>query len=277
MKHLRLIPLVVIAALGLLTVKALELFAPAASIVMGAGTDPLATGAVQGKPQATAKETDRRINLLSNWSVQALTDQGIDPIVTGSEGEKDTSKDGATAAPAQTLEKSDVKVTVSTDRPAEAKPLGEQDRSAETRILQMLGDRRKQIEAREHEIDIREGLLKATEGKIEKRIDDLKVLEDKVGSGAKTREDKKVKELADLVKMYESMRAKDAARVFDGLDSSLLVDIARQMNPKKLGDVVAKMSPQIAEKLTVGLANRKASEPTAGPGTELPKIEGHDG
>jgi flagellar motility protein MotE (MotC chaperone) len=48
------------------------------------------------------------------------------------------------------------------------------------------------------------------------------------------------------------------------------------MNPKKLGDVVSKMSPDIAERLTVGLANRKANDAMPATGTELPKIEGHD-
>jgi flagellar motility protein MotE (MotC chaperone) len=276
-KHLRLIPLVVVAALGLLTMKVLELFAPPSTVVRQAAVDPITTGAVTPKPRVPAKPNDRTINLLSSWSVSALTDPGVDPIVTGSEGEhKEAPNDKAAPAEAQTLEKSDVPIKVSTDKPTEAKPLGEEQRSAESRILQLLGDRRKQIEAREHEVDIREGLLKATESKIEQRIDDLKVLEDKVGAGAQNREDKKVKELADLVKMYESMKPKDAARVFDRLDATLLVDIARQMNPKKLGDVVAKMSPDVAEKLTIGLANRKASDPAPGVGADLPKIEGHD-
>ncbi len=275
MKHLRLIPLVVIAALGLLTLKALDLFQPAAAVVGLNGVDPMPTGAVANSGSQPAKPSDRRINLLSNWSVEALMDKGIDPIVTGSESE--APKEGAAQpAPGQTLEKSDVKVTVSTDKPAEAMLPSAQDRSSETRILQMLSERRKEIDDREHQVDIREGLLKATEGKIEQRIGDLKVLEDKIGAGAQKNEDKKVQELADLVKMYESMKAKDAARVFDKLDSTLLVDIARQMNPKKLGDVVSKMSPDIAERLTVGLANRKANDAMPATGTELPKIEGHD-
>jgi flagellar motility protein MotE (MotC chaperone) len=78
--------------------------------------------------------------------------------------------------------------------------------------------------------------------------------------------------------MYESMKAKDAARVFDRLESKLLVDIARQMNPKKLGDVVAKMDAEAAEKLTVELANRRSREtPAAAPAPrELPKIDGRN-
>ncbi len=275
MKNLRLIPLVVIAALGLLTLKALDFFVPSAKVVLSANDDPLRTGSVA--PNDPRRSNDRRINLLSNWSLAALSDPGVDPIVTGSEGEGEKSKEAPEVPPPAALQKADVPVKVSSDRPTEGKLPAAADHSSQDHLLELLGQRRKEIEQREHEIDIREGLLKATEGKIEKRIDDLKVLEDKIGSGAQTREEKKVKELADLVKMYESMPAKSAARVFDTLDKALLVDIARQMNPKKLGDVVAKMAPDAAERLTVGLANRKTSDPVVGPGgTELPKIEGHD-
>ena len=101
-------------------------------------------------------------------------------------------------------------------------------------------------------------------------------MSEKISVSAKSNEDPKGKELADLVKMYESMKAKDAARVFDKLEKGLLVDIARSMNPKKLADVVAKMSVDSAERLTVGLANRESKDPPATQSIELPKIEGHD-
>jgi flagellar motility protein MotE (MotC chaperone) len=287
-KNLRLIPLVVLAALGLLTLKVVDLFVPitqlVASLHSGSETDPMPTGSVIGKnavPQARTADTNtrNRINLLSNWSVDALTDQGIDPVVTGSsEGSAhDAPKDAAAPADPMQLAPADVKTTVSNERPKEATPLGPPDRSAETKILNMLGSRRQELETRAHDLDIREGLLKATETKIEQRIDDLKVLEDKIGSGAQKREETKEKELAGLVKMYETMKPKDAARVFDKLDASLLVDLARQMNPKKLAEVVAKMQPDVAEKLTVGLANRKENAPVVGPGRELPKIPSTDG
>ncbi len=281
MKNLRLIPLVVLAALGLLTLKVVDLFVPITHLyasLRGQDVDTMPTGSVVTRDGAsTVSVSDRRINLLQNWNVSSLTDKGIDPVITGSSESHDAPKEGATPADTAKLQPSDVKVKVSSDRPQEANPLGPPDRSAETRILNMLGARRQELDSRQHELDIREGLLKATESKIEQRIDDLKVLEDKIGSGAQKREQTKEKELAGLVKMYETMKPKDAAKVFDKLESGLLVDIARQMNPKKLADVVAKMQPDVAEKLTVGLADRKQATPVIGPGRDLPKIQSTDG
>ncbi|MDR3374554.1 MAG: hypothetical protein P4L98_12575 [Ancalomicrobiaceae bacterium] len=258
MKQLRLIPLVVIAAFGLLLMKSVELWVSGSTFV--------------GHPATVAKQEDHRTNLLNNWDISLLSDNGVDPIATASEANHEAP---AEAPPA--LRKDENKLVVTDKRPEEAKPVDDGQTATQARLLQLLGDRRKQVEDREKQMDVREGLLKATEMKIEKRIDDLKTIEDKISTGAQTQEAEKGKELQDIVKMYESMKAKDAARVFDRLEPTLLVDIARQMNPKRLGDVVAKMQPDTAEKLTVGLANRKAKEVVPQLPSALPKINGHDG
>ena len=72
--------------------------------------------------------------------------------------------------------------------------------------------------------------------------------------------------------MYENMKAKDAAKVFDRLDMRILVEIVTQMNPRRMSDVLAQMQPEVAEKLTVELANRAGGGKPAA--AELPKIEG---
>jgi flagellar motility protein MotE (MotC chaperone) len=70
--------------------------------------------------------------------------------------------------------------------------------------------------------------------------------------------------------MYENMKAKDAARVFDRLDVKLLVDVSTQINPRRMSDILALMSSEAAERLTVELATRAKDKPPA----ELPKING---
>ena len=77
-----------------------------------------------------------------------------------------------------------------------------------------------------------------------------------------------------LTAVYQAMKPKDAARVFDGLDGRLLVDIARLMNPKKLADVVAKMTPEVAQRLTAELARPDGRVVPAAGEAALPKIQG---
>ena len=59
--------------------------------------------------------------------------------------------------------------------------------------------------------------------------------------------------------MYEAMKPKDAARVFDRLGLDVLVPVVQQMNPRKMSEVLAAMSPDRAEKLTVALATATRS------------------
>jgi flagellar motility protein MotE (MotC chaperone) len=150
---------------------------------------------------------------------------------------------------------------------------------SEKAILERLGERREEIEARMRELDMREKLLDTAEKKLDGRLGDLKSLEEKVdGPRGKPAEDE-AKAVKNLVIMYEAMKPKDAARVFDRLGLDVLVPVVQQMNPRKMSDVLAAMSPDRAEKLTVALAmtargglKRASAELAPLPGNELPAI-----
>ena len=74
--------------------------------------------------------------------------------------------------------------------------------------------------------------------------------------------------------MYENMKAKDAAKIFDRLDLRILVEVVNGMNPRRMSDILALMSPEVAERLTGEIAARAGAveKPAAAP--DLPKIEG---
>ncbi len=257
MTSLRLIPAVAIAAAALLGLKAIDL-----------ARDGRPRAVMEAGPSPTVSE--RLKALMDPFDLDP-----VDPIVTGAAGGGGGhEKPEAKAADSDGMKPAAPKVDITTEKPKEAQPPPGQELLSEIAILQKLNARRKALEEREKELEMRENLLKATEDKLGQRVDELKTIENKIGGDTVKKEADKGKELADLVKMYETMKAKDAARVFDRLDTKLLVDIARQMNPKKLGDVVSKMAPEAAEKLTVELANRKPAEAAMPPGRELPKIGG---
>ena len=73
--------------------------------------------------------------------------------------------------------------------------------------------------------------------------------------------------------MYESMKPKDAAKVFDRLEMAVLYDIASQIAPRKMSDILGLMAPEAAERLTIEMARRAGSDKSAAV-VELPKIEG---
>jgi flagellar motility protein MotE (MotC chaperone) len=150
---------------------------------------------------------------------------------------------------------------------------------AEKAILERLGERREELEGRMRELEMRERLLNSAEKKLDGRVGDLKALEEKNGGQAGKPAIEEAKAIKNLVIMYESMKPKDAARVFDRLGLDVLVPVVQQMNPRKMSEVLAAMAPDRAEKLTVALATsgrsagveRVASEAPL-VGNELPAI-----
>jgi flagellar motility protein MotE (MotC chaperone) len=73
--------------------------------------------------------------------------------------------------------------------------------------------------------------------------------------------------------MYENMKPRDAAKIFDRLEVAVLIEVASLINPRTMSEIMAQMSPDRAEQLTVELANRAQASPK-NEAAGLPKIEG---
>ena len=148
---------------------------------------------------------------------------------------------------------------------------------AERAVLERLQERREELDQRARELDIREGLIAAAEKRLEARLIELKDTEARITAGMAKRDEADVARLKSVVTMYESMKAKEAARIFDRLDMRILVEVATQMNPRRLSDILAQMTPQAAERLTVELATRQNAPEKPPALSDLPKIEGRPG
>jgi flagellar motility protein MotE (MotC chaperone) len=144
---------------------------------------------------------------------------------------------------------------------------------SERAILERLQSRRQELEARARELDIRESLLKATEKRIESKVEELKAVEARVTTATTQKSEADTAHFKGIITMYEGMKPKDAAKVFDRLDMSVLFEIASQIAPRKMSDILGLMSAEAAERLTVEMARRAGSDKSAS-AADLPKIEG---
>jgi flagellar motility protein MotE (MotC chaperone) len=144
---------------------------------------------------------------------------------------------------------------------------------SERAILERLQSRRQELEARAREIDIRESLLKSAEKRLEGRVEEMKGIEARIATATGQKNEAEAARFKDLVTTYENMKPKDAAKVFDRLEMSVLFEIASKIAPRKMADILGQMSPEAAERLTVELA-RRASGDTTTAAADLPKIEG---
>ena len=140
---------------------------------------------------------------------------------------------------------------------------------AERALYEKLGERRQDLDKRQRDLELRENMLKEAEMRLQLRLDELKDIESRInGKGGEQRA-----KLRDIVTMYESMNPKQAAQIFDKLDQNVLVDVALAMKPSKLSAVMAVMTPDNAQRLTVELAKRSEGAEQGLPSTDLKKIE----
>ena len=146
---------------------------------------------------------------------------------------------------------------------------------SERQLLESLAQRREELENLARDLDVREKLLETAEKKLEARLNELKAFEEKVGSGDKRKAESEEQTAKNLVIMYETMKPKEAARVFDKLGHDVLVPVVLQMNARKMSEVLAAMSPEAAQKLTVALAGRARlnGATSKGEAAELPQGE----
>jgi len=154
-------------------------------------------------------------------------------------------------------------------------PLGADNRilpPGERAVLERLQDRRQQLDARVREMEMRESLLQAAEKRLEARLNELKAVEARINVIAQQRDEDELKRFKGIVTMYENMKPKEAARIFDRLDMKILVDVSTQMKPATMSAILAQMSPEAAERLTVELASRAAQKTQAA--DALPQIQG---
>lgn len=132
----------------------------------------------------------------------------------------------------------------------------------EVQVLQALGARREALDSRAEQIETQDALMLAAEQRMSERLAELRQLETNVNELLGRLDEAQEQRLASLVDVYQRMRAKDAAAVFDGLDDDVLVQVASRMRQANLAEVMGRMDPARARTLTQMLAAR--ARPPAG-------------
>ena len=129
--------------------------------------------------------------------------------------------------------------------------------AAEVEVLQGLAGRRGQLEDRARELDRRDALLRAAEGRIEGKVLELRQLQVNVEGLLRRYDEQEDTRKRSLVKIFEIMKPKDAARLFDQMDMPVLVELVDRMREAKVAPIIAEMAPARAKVLTGDLAKRR--------------------
>lgn len=136
--------------------------------------------------------------------------------------------------------------------------------AAERQLLEDLRARRLALEEREQVLVARESVLAATEARLGARVQELAAMQARLEALDRAAREREDSNWANLVRIYENMRPRDAARIFDDLDMPVLIEVVARMKQRSVAPILAGMQPDRAQRVTTELAARRARGPDGG-------------
>ncbi len=174
-------------------------------------------------------------------------------------------RSAATPAPASATGPASGSATPTAPGVAEPVPVSDSERT----LLLELRQRRQELDAREATLTAREAVLAAAERKLTARVDELQALQTRLEGIESARKSHEEANWRGLVKLYESMKPRDAALIFNELDMQVLLQVVDRMKEAKAAAVMAAMLPDKARQVTTELAQmrtRASSDSNPGAG-----------
>jgi len=104
-------------------------------------------------------------------------------------------------------------------------------------------------------------VLKVTQTKIDQKLQELRNLKEEVQGLLAEYNEKEDAKIRSLVKIYESMKPKNAAQIFETLEMEVLLEVVDKMKEAKSALILAKMSAERAKELTVLYAEQRKLAP----------------
>ena len=234
----RLMPLAILAAVALLVVKLGGLWSvlDATPAAMAQASAPAAKAA----PAAPAAAPPARAPAPSTAAAPASPAPGAPPAATAA------APGGAAAIDPQSMT------------------------PAEVELLQQLAERRAALDRRAAELRQREVVLQAAETRVDEKIAKLAALEKEIGGLVDKQSDEDAARVKSLVKIYETMKPHDAARIFEQLDMPVLLNVVEHMKERNAAPILAGMDPARARAVTLALAERRDARVKLGPAPQAP-------
>ncbi len=124
-------------------------------------------------------------------------------------------------------------------------------------LLQNLSVRRVELDRKEQRLDERESLIAAAEARIDTKIEEMKSLKSAIEGLVETKEAQEDDRIKKLISVYEKMKPKDAARIWNDLDMDILLQVALGMREANTAAVLSEMTPDRARALTSELAYKQ--------------------
>ena len=136
----------------------------------------------------------------------------------------------------------------------DSKPMQTEFTPDEVHVLQNLAQRREELDKRALEMNQHEALLTAAEQRIDGKIKELENLRGELQGLLHQVDGQEEERISSLVKIYETMKPREAAAILEGLEMSVALVVLERMREAKSAPILAAMDPQKASKITVEMS-----------------------
>lgn len=141
--------------------------------------------------------------------------------------------------------------------PAAGAPPPEEDLSSgDIEVLKQLSSRRNELDHRSSDLDTREALIKVAEQRVDTKIKEMENLRQQLQAMVNQVNETQAGQFENLVKIYETMKPDEAARIFETLEMPTLLGVVQRMKPKSTAPIMAKMAPEKAKELSMALTRQ---------------------
>ena len=168
----------------------------------------------------------------------------------------DTKSDVAAPTPGSDAPAPTIKTDPLINKPATPPPDEADVSPAEMQLLEQLSQRRAQLDQRSKELDTHESLIKITEQRVDQKIKEMDKLRTQLQTMVNQLNETQTAQAENLVKIYETMKPEEAARIFETLDLPILIGVIQRMKPARTAPIMAKMAPEKAKDLTIALTKQ---------------------
>lgn len=128
-------------------------------------------------------------------------------------------------------------------------------------MLESLRERERRIAEQEQKQAVRARSLDLAQGEVDRRLAELEAAERKLSATVAVADQAADRDVARLVSVYETMKAKDAARLFAEMDGDFAAGFLARMRPDAAAAVLAGLDPAKGYEISARLAGRNALGP----------------
>ncbi|MBS0571878.1 MAG: hypothetical protein JSS08_01295 [Proteobacteria bacterium] len=128
-------------------------------------------------------------------------------------------------------------------------------------MLESLRERERRIAGQEQKQAVRQQTLDLAQAEVDRKLAELDAAERKLSATIAVADQAADRDVARLVSVYETMKPKDAARLFAEMDGDFAAGFLARMRPDAAAAVLAGLDPAKGYAISVRLAGRNALGP----------------